>query len=177
MSSIAAELGGSKGTLWGYFPSKEALFEAVLDGMIGRFAQAMGEALIFGGGTAATLRRFAIVYMEKITSPPALALHRLIVAEVDRFPQLGRIFYERGPKRTRARLAEYMEGEMTEGRLRRADPAIAAAQFLSLCLSRCYYERLWGLENLSDRPSVTPEIEAAVDCFMRAYGPEGCKEG
>src|SRR4026208_346391 len=30
MSSIAAELGGSKGTLWSYFPGKEELFAAVL---------------------------------------------------------------------------------------------------------------------------------------------------
>src|SRR5262245_4068895 len=31
MSAIAAELGGSKGTLWNYFPSKEALFAAVVE--------------------------------------------------------------------------------------------------------------------------------------------------
>lgn len=31
MSAISAELGGSKGTLWSYFPSKEDLFAAVLD--------------------------------------------------------------------------------------------------------------------------------------------------
>ena len=31
MSGIAAALGGSKGTLWNYFPSKEALFAAVVE--------------------------------------------------------------------------------------------------------------------------------------------------
>ena len=31
MSRIAAALGGSKGTLWSHFPSKDALFAAVLD--------------------------------------------------------------------------------------------------------------------------------------------------
>src|SRR3546814_10314431 len=30
MSSIASTVGGSKTTLWSYFPSKEALFEAVV---------------------------------------------------------------------------------------------------------------------------------------------------
>ena len=52
MSSIASKVGGSKTTLWSYFPSKEELFEAVVDDIV---ALADAEALP-AHGEAATAR-------------------------------------------------------------------------------------------------------------------------
>ena len=50
MSTIAAALGGSKGTLWAYFPSKEALFAAVLDDVTAAFRTELADALRPGPG-------------------------------------------------------------------------------------------------------------------------------
>jgi AcrR family transcriptional regulator len=171
MSTIAAELGGSKTTLWTYFPSKDALFEAVIDSKIEAFRGRLDEALIPAGGTAAALSRFAHVFLSKLLDTRSVALHRLILAESERFPEIGEAFAVRGPDRVRARLCRYMEEEMEAGRLRRGNPLIAARQFLGLCQSGCYLERLW-------RPARPPTIDidtdvaAAVDTFMRAWGPE-----
>src|SRR3546814_10973530 len=41
MSSIASTVGGSKTTLWSYFPSKEALFEAVVDDIVDYYGAAL----------------------------------------------------------------------------------------------------------------------------------------
>jgi TetR/AcrR family transcriptional regulator, mexJK operon transcriptional repressor len=170
MSTIAAELGGSKTTLWTYFPSKEDLFAAVLDTKIEAFARKLDDALIPTGGTAAALRRFALAFLTKITTPESTALHRLIVAEADRFPEIGEAFATRGPERTRARLCRYMTEEMAEGRLREGDALLAARQFIALCQAGCYLDRLW-------RPNRAPladpegEADAAVRTFMAAWGP------
>jgi TetR/AcrR family transcriptional repressor of mexJK operon len=171
MSTIAAELGGSKTTLWSYFPSKDDLFMAVLDTKIADFQRALDEALILAGGTEATLTRFGRVLLRKVLSPSSVALHRLIVAEGERFPALGKAFAERGPDRVRARLARYMTDEMEAGRLRQGDPLLAARQFIALCQAGCYLDRLWrpGLAQSADPDA---EVAAAVKSFMAAWVAE-----
>jgi TetR/AcrR family transcriptional repressor of mexJK operon len=170
MSTIAAELGGSKTTLWSYFPSKDELFEAVIDSKIESFQAALDEALIPTGGTRAALSRFGHVFLNKILAPHSIALHRLIVAEAERFPTMGEAFAVRGPDRVRARLCRYMEEEMAAGRLRQGEPLTAARQFIALLQSGCYLDRLW-------RPARAPngdidgDVAAAVATFLRAWGP------
>ena len=171
MSTIAAELGGSKTTLWTYFPSKDALFEAVIDSKIEAFQAKLDNALIPSGGTGAALARFGLLLLNKILDPNSVALHRLVVSESARFPQIGEAFAGRGPDRVRARLCRYMEEEMAAGRLRQGDPLVAARQFLGLCQSGCYLERLW---RPTRPPSTDPQqdVDNAVDTFLRAWGPD-----
>jgi AcrR family transcriptional regulator len=171
MSTIAAELGGSKTTLWTYFPSKDALFAAVIDSKIETFQARLDEALIPTGGTAAALSRFGHLFLNKILDPQSVALHRLIVGESERFPQIGEAFALRGPDRLRARLCRYMEEEMAAGRLRQADPLTAARQFIGLCQSGCYLDRLWRPARARTTDPET-DVAAAVDTFLRAWGPE-----
>ena len=171
MSTIAAELGGSKTTLWSYFPSKDALFAAVVDSKIESFQAALDEALIATGGTAVVLSRFGCLFLNKITSASSSALHRLVVAECERFPQIGEAFAIRGPDRVRARLCRYMEEEMAAGRLRKGDALLAARQFLALCQAGFYLDRLWR-PTRKGQIDIPSEVRAAVDTFMRAWGTE-----
>src|SRR5947208_8772182 len=50
MSSIAARLGGSKGTLYSYFKSKEELFIAVVQSKCEKIQEMLNQAEIEGGG-------------------------------------------------------------------------------------------------------------------------------
>ncbi|WBQ14893.1 TetR/AcrR family transcriptional regulator [Sphingobium yanoikuyae] len=173
MSAIAAILGGSKGTLWNHFPSKEELFRAVLENATSTYRARLSEILDPGGDLASTLHRTALSLLEKVTSPEAIALHRLIASEGGRFPEMSRIFYEMAPSHTRMLLARFLEGAMDRGQLRRDDPDKAARVLMRLTTSGCHELLL-----LSQIERVTPqqmESDAAfaVDIFMRAYGAEG----
>ena len=108
MSSIAAELGGSKGTLWSYFPSKEALFAAVLDDATTAYREQLAELLDPCGDLRTTLERAGFKLVEKITSPNAISLPGLVVADAGRFPARGAIFYEHAPLHTRRLFADDM---------------------------------------------------------------------
>lgn len=134
MSAIASRCGGSKTMLWSHFPSKEALFGAFVDRIVGTFSDALDEALLTGRTTEA-LTGFGCVFLSKILSEEARAIRRLIVAEGHRFPGLARKFYESGPMRTRLRLARFIATEMEANRLRPGE-ADLASRSSSHCVRR-----------------------------------------
>lgn len=169
MSAIAAELGGSKATLWSYFPSKEELFAAVLDEATREYREQLATVLKPSDDVRATLLEFARGFLAKITSPDAIRLHRLIAAEVSRAPEVGEIFYRRVPQRTRQLLTDFIAGAIAAEQLRQDDPADAARLMISLCMGGLHQRMLWGQEEASDEKIAT-EADRAVDIFLRAFG-------
>lgn len=172
MSAIAAELGGSKATLWNYFPSKELLFAAVMDRGVETFQTNIARELNGQGDLEEILGRFARAFLRKITAPDGIKLYRMIVAEAGRFPELGRIFQERAVGRTRAVLAGYLAGVMASGKLRAGDPLNAAYQLLGLCTIGTQQQMLFGQIEQALPETIELEGRAAVTLFLRAYAPE-----
>jgi AcrR family transcriptional regulator len=88
MSAIAEEMGGSKGTLWRYFSSKEELFAAFLDAATASFREAISAALDPRQRQEVVLTEFCEKLIDRITQDDAVALQRLVVSEVEHFPDL-----------------------------------------------------------------------------------------
>lgn len=173
MSGIAATLGGSKGTLWSYFSSKEELFAAVVDHATAAYRARLTEILNAPcDNLRLTLHRFCASILEKVTSPQAIALQRLVVAEAGRFPEMGAIFYARGPRMTHAMLAGFLAGEMDKGRLRRDEPMRAASELALLAVHSYQQQLLWSVIEEPDPQQLEVEVDRALDLFMRAYAPD-----
>ncbi|HEV2530620.1 TetR/AcrR family transcriptional regulator [Phenylobacterium sp.] len=172
MSEIAARLGGSKGTLYNYFKSKDELFEAYVQR---RCVLNLEE--IYGVDDDAqsvrdTLSRVARAYLHRVLSDDNLRHFRLIIAEAERSPEFGRMFYEMGPRRGEQRLAERMSAWAEKGLVAAPDPERAARHFLGLCQNRYFKARLCNyVPELSDA-QIEAETTAAIDTFLRAFGPE-----
>lgn len=171
MSWIAAQAGGSKSTLWAHFSNKQALFTAVLDDLIARYAAAVMVPLPAGGAIRATLHHMASAIVQASLEPHIIALYRLVVGEADRFPELGQLFHERGPGRGQARLAAWLEQAMAAGQLRRADPMVAAQHFGALCQAGIFQRRLYGVGPVPGAAEIETEIQAALNSFIAAYAP------
>ena len=172
MSAIASALGGSKGTLWSYFPSKEELFTAVIDRASMAFRAELSENLGQQGDLATTLHIFGTKLLEKVTSPGAIALNRLVLAEAGRFPEMGRIFFERAPRLTVALLAEFLTGAIERGQLRREDPVEAAQMFVHMCIARLQQQLMMGMLSGTTAEQREQEVGRVLPIFLRAYGPE-----
>lgn len=170
MSAISAELGGSKATLWSYFPSKEELFAAVLEEATAAYRQQLADLLKPGEDVRTTVLQFCRSFVAKITSCDGLRLHRLVAAEVNRFPEVGAIFYRRVPKRTHELLAHFFADAMDAGKLRKDEPLRAARVLASLCTGGAHQRMLWGQETGPEE--LDQEALLATDIFMRAYAPE-----
>lgn len=170
MSTIATALGGSKGTLWAYFPSKEDLFAAVLDDATAVFRASLEDALRPGRDCHTTLLDFSERFLRKLIDPDSIRLHRLIVGEGGRFPEIGRIFFERGPQMVLERLSTYLRGCMAAGELRADDPMDAAMNLIQLTQMQ-HNLRLWGITPLPDPDAIHAHAVKALDLFTRAYAP------
>jgi len=171
MSGIAARLGGSKGTLYNYFKSKEDLFAAVMEQQCAALSQALFEGCEAGDDLRQQLVRFARGFLEALLDENRMGIHRLVVAEAGRFPELGRAFYAAGPQRIGARIAAYLAGLMDQGLLRRADPDLASRHLKDLALSGLYNQRLWNVVPHPTAAAIDRQIEEAVETFLRAYRP------
>jgi AcrR family transcriptional regulator len=171
MSTIAARLGGSKGTLYNYFKSKEELFEAQVRERCGAAADRISEVAA-DGEPQEVLTRLGEQYLEHLYSEETVQMFRILVAEAQRSPELARVFYEVGPARGQQGLENYLMAAKARGALDVADCALAAEQFLSLCKGRSHLQFLLNLI-----PPLTPaemrlQIAQAVSAFMTLYGPK-----
>lgn len=169
MSAIAARLGGSKGTLYNYFKSKEELFAAMMERQCGELQDELFDVSSVSDEPRERLRHFARRFLELLMAPQALAIHRLVVSESERFPELGRAFYESGPRLVMMRIGGYLGQLMADGRLRRADPLVAAQHFKDLAISGVYQPRLWGVIGDLTPEQMDIQVERGLDTFMRAY--------
>jgi AcrR family transcriptional regulator len=171
MSTIAARLGGSKGTLYNYFKSKEELFAAMMQRLCGELQATLFDIGPDAGDAEARLTHFARSFLAHLMTPEAMGIQRLIVSESERFPELGRVFYESGPKIVLGRIGAYLEELMDAGRLRRTDPIVAAQHFKDLAISGIYWPRMWGVAADPTPDEFDQQVARAVDTFLRAYKP------
>lgn len=169
MEAIAAEVGGSKVTLYNYFRGKEELFEAfVIDA--GRDKQdALLEAQREGESVRDALLRLGMSFMTLVTSPTVVAVDSVILAEGRRFPALCRIYYENGPKRTMSALARAMLTLMESGSIRVSNPDRAALHFKGLCEADIRDQQIWGLTARPTKARLRKAVEDGVDAFLLGY--------
>lgn len=172
MLSIAAKVGGSKTTLWSYFPSKEVLFAAVVDDIVERHRNALSFELREDEEMGWTLTRFGGALMTTLLSEPILNLHHIVVGESKRFPYLAELFYERGPRRGRMYLESYFARAMDKGGMRRGDPSVGAQQFMALCQAGAYQLAIMNLSSQQQEAQLASDIELAVETFCSAWGPD-----
>ncbi len=167
MSEIAARLGGSKATLYGYFPSKEDLFAtAMLESHAEDIRKFISKLDTSREDVSNVLEEFGRSYLEFNSAPELLDNKRNALAQGAHSP-LGPILYERGPKHSSGQLTAYLEHLMETGRLRRSDPEIAALHLRGLLEAGIVEPSLYGA-----KPLLTIEHAAslAVEVFLRAYG-------
>ena len=166
MAMISRRLGGSKGTLYGYFKSKEELFEAAMKAASeGPGDQIMNLLDPSARNLATMLRRFTRAYLDFITSEEVLSITRTAIHEGAN-SALGAHLFGQGPGRAISKMGAFFETAMQAGRIRTAPPDLVARHFKGLVEAGFLEEALYGAPVGTDTA-----IKQAVDAFLRAYGP------
>ena len=105
-----------------------------------------------------------------MTSELGQRTFRICVAESERFPELGRRFWETGPMVVRARMIEYLEGAIERGELAIEDCGFAADQFHELCKVELFPRMVFGTGDAPTEAERERVVKGAVDMFLARYG-------
>ncbi len=167
MDAVAAEAGLTKPTLYSYFPSKESLFQAMMlgkrDRMLDVFEHPSPEGMV------QDLYTFAWDYADTVMRPDMLSLARLIIGEVQRFPEIGRAYQASGPDHLLRGIMRYLSARRDEGRLVFEDAELAAQDLWGLILSAPRTQALYMPDSPPDRATLARYIDNGLRVFLRAY--------
>src|SRR5256712_2398267 len=132
LEDVARRAGVTKGTVYLYFKSKEALFKAVVRQTIVP-AIAQGEALAqaFTGSARELLERLVREYWRLVGETALAGIPKLIIAEAANFPALPRFYYEEVVTRGHRLMAGVIERGIKDGGFRKVDVMIAAKLAMS----------------------------------------------
>ncbi|ACF00698.1 transcriptional regulator, TetR family [Rhodopseudomonas palustris TIE-1] len=170
MSEIASRLGGSKATLYGYFPSKEELFVHVALRVAGKQILGMYENLEARAtdDPERVLTEFGKKLLHRVLVEDATTAHRLAVAH-GRIGNLGRIFYDAGPGKAVEAFTRYIDAATKAGRLHAANPGAAAHHLLALLESEIAYRRRLQFDDAISASEIDQCVGRAVTVFLAAY--------
>jgi TetR/AcrR family transcriptional repressor of mexJK operon len=169
MDTIAREAGVSKATVYAHFAGKEELFGAVIDRECERYFTRFSAGELDPRDVRASLTVLGRRFLELLLSPDGIALHRIILGEVTRFPGLGQVFWHAGPERQRVQIEAFLKSAVASGTLDLADTRLAAEQFVSLVRGDVQLRHLLRLETDADRRGMSDAVEGAVATFLHAF--------
>jgi AcrR family transcriptional regulator len=185
IESIARQAHVAKRTLYARWADKAALFRAVLERLMTRWIAAdtpdtageaeRGDAERGDAGLQPTLMLMAERILAVALTPEALALHRVMIAESARFPELGALLHGTAAEAGVARIAAVLDKFMAAGSLASLDSRFAAEQFLHLVL-RGPQIRALGLAPAFDAAALRRWMESSVALFLngcRVHGTSG----
>jgi TetR/AcrR family transcriptional repressor of mexJK operon len=174
MDDVAAKAAVSKPTVYKYFSDKERLFAEIVratTGEIDELVRLVIETMARQTSVESGLILLARHFLTALMRPRVLRLRRLVMANADRFPDVGRSWYEQGFERVLATLAISFQGLAERKLLHVDDPLLAANHFVGLLLWIPINKAMFTGDHRSSPDELERFAVAAVHAFLAGYGP------
>jgi AcrR family transcriptional regulator len=164
MELVAKEAGVSKGTLYNYFSSKEALLSAVVQDRCRSMREGIFSLDQAQGPPEAVLQMVGTQFLSTLLHPEQMSMFRHLVALAPRMPQLGQDFFHAGPELGAIALGRYLRRLADSGFLVLDDEVRAAYQFIALCETPLMLRARMQVDQPTDS-----EVEQAVASAVRVF--------
>jgi len=171
IDDVAARAGVSKGTVYLYFDSKEALFKAVVTETIGsEIDRAEMLMAAYSGKYAVLFDQLLGMISTVINRNEIAAIPKIVIAEAGNFPDLAKFYLNNVVKRALAIFSQIIEGGIATGEFRAVDVKQAARVLVAPML----FALLWRqcFEPVDDEAfDVRSYFEAHHDLVLAALKP------
>ena len=161
LEEVAARAGVSKGTLYLYFDSKEALFKAVVrEGLVPLIEE--GETLVAQSNAPADELFQAIVsrWWEAVGDSPIGGIPKLIFAEARNFPEIARFYADEVIERGKRLFIAVFQRGIDSGEFRPFDPQALVHLVISPLIMRVIWKHSLDCCGVTNVP---------VDVYLREY--------
>ena len=167
IEQIALRADVARQTIYNHFGGKQALFEAALERAIEELFSTVraGE-----GDLRERLIRFGVALRARVLSARSIRLHRVLIGEAPRVPQLADAFFKRCFLGSQEQMAVVLERAMRTGELRRDDALEAARLLLETLVGTDRWRLLLG-GSAPDAKLEPARVARTVDHFLRAFAP------
>jgi TetR/AcrR family transcriptional repressor of mexJK operon len=167
INDIIAAVGGSKGTIYSNFGSKEKLFEAVVEQMCKDVTIQIDTRPI--GTIDEQLTRISHSFVSKVLTPPILRFHRLVTSIGRTFPTVGKLFYETGPRTVYQIITDWIAAQQRAGNIRDdEDPRHLAILFHDMLIGDHLLSWLTSASSEKDRAkNINRTVRLAVKVFLQ----------
>lgn len=155
-------------TLFKQFPTKADLFEAIVVDYWS--AGTDGGCTPAPGAPAAGLTSLGRYYAALLLRDGMAGLHRMVIAEGRRFPELGRIQFDLGKVPFFDQVCRYLEAETAQGTLAVDESTMAATQFLGMISNWVLWPRMLLVDWKLPAEQVEKVVESAVATLLARYG-------
>ena len=122
LDDVAIRAGVSKGTLYLYFDSKEALFKAVVEeGIVPFLVAAEQKTAEHDGATIDLLRSLLFGWWEEIGATRLAGVTKLVISESHNFPEVAQYYHDKVIVRGSALLRKVLQRGIERGEFRPID--------------------------------------------------------
>lgn len=172
IDTITARSGVSKATIYKHFGSKERLFLAVIGGLLPRTyadLEPTRTSILQAPDLRDALIRLTTDWARILLRPDIMSLRRLVIGELERFPQLGRLWYQVSYDMNNGPLVEAVTELNARGTLDAPNPGLAVQQLVAVTLGVPQLVHTFTPSAAVDEAELAEMITSGVDLFLARY--------
>jgi len=168
LDQLRSAQGESRRTAYTRFGGKEGLFGACVARLAGTITARFDSVDVGDGDLSAQLRQFGRIFADAALDPAALALHRVMVAEGEFFPNVAQAIYQSGRGRAVETVTPLLEAHRDDmcPSLAGMPPHALAEMFLALVINEAQLQALIDCDRL---PLITRAATARVDLAVTLF--------
>src|SRR5574340_879618 len=172
LEDIARRAGVSKGTIYLYFPNKEALFREMIRQVVGEtLASAQARITASESSATARLRAYAAAFWTYTHNPAFEKIYRIAHGELRNFPVLFYFFIQEVPVRYLVIIVDIVRHGIATGEFRDTDPDAAARLFHAMVLNLSVWsaskERICFLSGIPDDALLQQALDFCLHALAR----------
>jgi AcrR family transcriptional regulator len=167
VEDVASRAGVSKGTVYLYFASKEALIEGIVKRAVAPIAaRAVPDLEKFDGDPRMPITMLMMVLIQQLAQPDKIAVPKLILREVMSFPNIATMYRQEVLDKIMPALIGLIRRGVETGKLRKVDPELTIRSIIGPIIAHIALGEIFGIKPEGDGLSLDRMVANHLDILF-----------